>query len=59
MKKSTLYYIWLGAFMLCFLLSLIPKPSGPLRVAMTIFSLGLPSEAAAQDFMERLEKKYQ
>ena len=25
---------------------------------LTIFSLGLPSEAAAEDFMERLEKKY-
>ena len=40
MKKSTLYYIWLGAFVLCFLLSLIEKPSGPLQVVMTIFSLG-------------------
>ena len=40
MKKSTLYYIWLGAFMLCFLLSLIPKPSAPLQAVMTIFSLG-------------------
>ena len=40
MKKSTLYYIWLGAFALCFLLSLIEKPSAPLQVAMTIFSLG-------------------
>ena len=25
---------------------------------LTVFSLGLPSEAAAEDFMERLEKKY-
>jgi 5-methyltetrahydrofolate--homocysteine methyltransferase len=25
---------------------------------LTIFSLGLPSEAAAEDFMERLERKY-
>ena len=40
MKKSTLYYIWLGAFMLCFLLSLIPKPSGALQAVMTVFSLG-------------------
>ena len=40
MKKSTLYYIWLGAFWLCFLLSLIPKPSAPLQVVMTVFSLG-------------------
>ena len=40
MKKSTLYYIWLGAFVVCFLFSLIEKPSAPLQVVMTIFSLG-------------------
>ena len=27
--------------------------------ALTIFSLGMPNEAAAEDFMERLERKYQ
>lgn len=40
MKKSTLYYIWGGAYALCGLLSLIGKPSAVLQVVMTLFSLG-------------------
>jgi len=40
MKKSTLYYIWGGAYALCALLSLIGKPSAVLQVVMTLFSLG-------------------
>ena len=39
MKKSTLYYIWLGAFWVCFGLSLIAAPSKPLQTVMTIFSV--------------------
>ena len=40
MKNSTLYYIWGGLYALCFGLSLISAPSGPLAVVMTLLSLG-------------------
>jgi hypothetical protein len=40
MKKSTLYYIWLGFFGLCFGLSLIPTPSEALSVVLKILSVG-------------------
>ena len=40
MKKSSLYYIWLGVFVLCFGLSLIPTPSSALSVVLKILSVG-------------------
>ena len=55
MKKSTLYYLWGGAYILCGLLSLIGKPSGALQVVMTIFSIGFfvpPAVLLAKAFRE-------
>ena len=39
MKKPTLYYIWIGLAALCALLGLIPTPSAPLAVVMTLLSI--------------------
>lgn len=39
MKNTTLYYIWAGLYLLCGALSLIPTPSGALRVFMTLLSV--------------------
>ena len=38
MKKSVLFYIWGGAYLVCALLSLVAKPSAPLQVVRTILS---------------------
>ena len=38
MKNTALYYIWAGLYALCFGLSLIPTPSAPLQVVMTVLS---------------------
>ena len=40
MRKSDLYYTWLGLFLLCFGLSLIPTPSSALGVVLKILSFG-------------------
>jgi 5-methyltetrahydrofolate--homocysteine methyltransferase len=48
--KSTWIYDWSAEEILA---------DRELDPALTVFSLGLPSEAAAEDFMERLEAKYQ
>ena len=56
MKKSTLYYIWGGAYALCGLLSLIGKPSAVLQVVMTLFSLGFfvpPAVLLVKAFQEQ------
>lgn len=56
MKKSTLYYIWGGAYALCALLSLIGKPSAVLQVVMTLFSLGFfvpPAVLLVKAFQEQ------
>lgn len=56
MKKSTLYYIWGGAYALCGLLSLIGKPSAVLQVVMTLFSLGFfvpPAALLVKAFQEQ------
>ena len=47
--KSTWIYDWSAEEILA---------DDELDPALTVFSLGLPSEAAAEDFMERLERKY-
>ena len=39
MKRATLYYIWIGLAALCALLGLIPNPSAPLAVVMTLLSI--------------------
>ena len=39
MKKSTLYGLWAGLFIICAGLGFIPNPAGGLRILMTLFSL--------------------
>lgn len=39
MKKSTFYYLWAGAFVLCALLSLLTNRNSVLQAVMTVFSL--------------------
>ena len=40
MKKSTLYLLWAGLFIICAGLGFIPNPAGAGRVFLTLVSLG-------------------
>lgn len=39
MKKTALYCIWIGLYILCALLGLLPNPTGALAIVMTVLSL--------------------
>ena len=40
MKKSTLYGLWAGLFIICAGLGFIPSPAGGLRILLTALSIG-------------------
>ena len=39
MKKTIFFSLWVGLYILCALLGLIPSPGGALRVVMTVLSV--------------------
>ena len=56
MKKSTLYMLWAGLFIICAVLGFIPDPAGAGRVILTLISLAFFFPPMALLYRAKAEK---